>query len=724
VRAVFVVNTNANVNMNVIFPPAQFNFGLGDIIVSWQMLSRNQLGTTTNYMYLFDDFGMTTNFFVYLNGFTSAFYTFIPANYSFFLGGPFFFGNPSTPQIIPAGTLNSANANAQYSAYQAIFNSSAQLVADVVGQDVTNMAGRIDINASKFLDLTDASISSASYLSLRSTNHFGGSPGADISAPWSDINLRITNGFFAVTNLLRPTVPKREGTVELYSQRWTNSVGGLTNSYHVLFVQSRIATEAPSRVQDLTLRVTNTLGGDDNLIINDTLNVTRNLMLEASRITVATNDIDALLPAGALNFTGPGIVWPTATPRLQYFTNQGTVFSQNAMFFGGQRISPYYTSNFTQPYWQFINSGTITNAASIISATNVLNRGSVMGRSGNVELQNNLSAILTNGGFYAPFGSVKIESASILASNYSIVAGNALSLTITNQLDDGSIAGSVDTITNKNDWIVGGGGVALNIAPSKASLLGTTISNTTLTTGQRVPIKWAAQDRGATPAGFTGNAGVGRLILDGATNSIFQFAGAAPNSAIYVDSLELRNWTGYKRDAAGNFSGLSADANIKVYFGQAMANGVSVAEKLDGKNGGRFIWVSSYNTGFYSSTNVVYPDGTTNRLNTALVTSCDLDSDHDGIVNCQDPSPIPILSPAGLNLTVGYAAQPSAQAVIAWTTVPYSLNYLLTASSPTATNWTVVTNFIQGANGGRVTVADPIPAKSGPRYYRVRVDGP
>ncbi len=723
VRAVVVINTNTDVSLNVVFPPAQFS-PFWDIIVEWQMVAKNQLSTSTNYMYLADSFGGTTNFGLFWNGFTSAFATYIPQNYDFLIGGPFNFGQKASPQILPRNLLNSNGSAAQYAAYQAIFNSSAQILADVVGQDVTNESSRIEINATKYLDLTDSTIASASYLKIQATNHFAGSTGASISSPWCDLNLRITNGTFTVTNLLKPTVTKPEGTVELFSSRWTNNAAGLTNSYHVLFVQSRITTESPSRIQDLTLRVTNSLGGADNLIINDTLNITRNLLLDASRITVATNDSEAVLPAGALNCLSSSVIWPTVTPRLQYFTNQGTVTSVSTMLFGGQRSSPYYTSNFTQPYWQFINYGGITNSATLISATNVLSIGNVLARNGNVELRDNLSAILTNGGFYAPLGSIKFESGSLVASNQALIAGVALSFTITNLLDDGSLAGSVETITNKNLWTAGGGGLSLNRLPVRASLLGTTISDKTVVTGQRVPIKWAGKDLGATSAGFSANAGVGKLILDGTTNSIFQFTAPAAGAAIYIDSLELRNWTAENRDASGNFKGLSADANIKIYYGQAIANGVSIAEKLDGKNGGRFVWVSTYNTGFYSSTNVVYPDGSTNKLNTALVTSCALDTDQDGILNCQDSSPVPVLSPKGLNLAVNYAAQPSPKALVSWTTVPYSINYLLTSLSATGTNWTVVTNFIQGANGGRVIVADPIQPKAAPRYYRVRVDGP
>src|SRR4029077_2887313 len=77
------------------------------------------------------------------------------------------------------------------------------------------------------------------------------------------------------------------------------------------------------------------------------------------------------------------------------------------------------------------------------------------------------------------------------------------------------------------------------------------------------------------------------------------------------------------------------------YFAQAYQQGVSIAEKLNGANDGGFQWVSNYNCGFFSSTNIVYPDGSTNRVNAALAASCNIDSDGDGTVNCLDLSPIP-----------------------------------------------------------------------------------
>ncbi len=136
-----------------------------------------------------------------------------------------------------------------------------------------------------------------------------------------------------------------------------------------------------------------------------------------------------------------------------------------------------------------------------------------------------------------------------------------------------------------------------------------------------------------------------------------------------------------------DFIGLKLDTNFTIYYAQAIVNGRSIAEKLNGAlgvtdtNGGRFCWVSNYNAGFWSSTNVVYTDGTTNRLNTALVTSCSIDSNGNGVRNCMDTNPIPVVSPATLRFTATLTNRPSPAVVLSWNTVPLTTNYLYSAAS-------------------------------------------
>ena len=181
------------------------------------------------------------------------------------------------------------------------------------------------------------------------------------------------------------------------------------------------------------------------------------------------------------------------------------------------------------------------------------------------------------------------------------------------------------------------------------------------------------------------------------------------------------------------FPGINIDKNFTIYYAQAIINGQSIAEKLNGAygltdtNGGRFFWMSNYNNGFWSSTNVVYPDGTTNRLNTALVTSCSIDSNTNGIPNCRDTNPIPVLTltPTSLSLALAVTNLP-ARAVVSWNTRPGFSNYLYGAASPSlpAGSWQLVSNFVSGPDvSGRVTVTVPLQTNS-PRYFRVGVVPP
>ena len=525
IRAVFLSNTNSGVQANVYFP-------LGATVVEFT----NSAGVSPNNLYLFDFFAYDPNYLLLINGFagTGTRPTFIPFNYTFFSAPTnFFFGGAfgaaATPTLIPPGTFNANFVTNQNTAYQGLIQPSSVVIGDNFGQTYSNSPGRIEIYATNYMSLAQSRISSLNFLRLQATNQFGGSPGATISSPYSDFNLRSTNGFLQITNLTVPSLARDEGTCSLYSARWTNVVGVLTNHYHVLFVDARLSAFSPSRIVNLTLRCTNTLGGADNLIISDMLNVISNsLTLDCSRLTITcnTNDPTAPAPYGGFNFTDPGILWSTATPRLQYFTNNGIFTAPNTVYFRGSRSSPYYSSTYNEPYFTFINTGSVTNYSSLIFATNFLNTGTFSATYGSIELHQAIGAIMTNGAFLAPggAGAITIEAGSLFASNHTFQANAALTLTITNLLDDGSLVpNSADNITNKNTWFAGYG-VNLLYPTANASLLGTTISNTAAQ-NRLVLSQWSAADRGASPSGFANNAAIGHLILDGAK-------GVCTNSAI------------------------------------------------------------------------------------------------------------------------------------------------------------------------------------------------
>ncbi len=731
---------NSNVLYQVVFlreaDPAFANnvyFTPFEIGVQWQWTTPSwpSRAPVTNYMTLTDNFGEVTNIGVFFNGFINpqAPYpkpTYMPQNYTFFVGTPLFTGfTPASPTVLP-NIFGNVQVTNQYAAYQGLFTAATQLASDTAGGNVTNLSGRIELNASKTLNLTGARISSLNYLLLNATNQFLGSGNAVIESPNVDMYLRVTNGTLSVTNLLVPFQTHPSGTCDLWSGRWTNVVNNITNAYHVLFVDSVLRPTSPPLVQTLNLNVTNFTGvPTNNLLISDTFNVSSNLLLSAERITLQTNDVTAFNAFGQIIFYNPNITWSTATPRLQYLTNWGGLTMQNAVYFGGSRTQPPYNTNLVDiPYAAMVNHGGITNQASLIWANYFENSGTFDAGNGSFVLQKATSgSLLTNGLIYAPNGDVSFAASSLFISNHAIVAGGALTFDLGSLLDDGSYTtNTADYITNKNFWIVGNG-INLPSQVAHASLLGTTITNVA-GDYELVVNNWSAADKGNAPAGFTDNAAIGHLILTGRTNCTFEFRGTGSANAMYVDYLDLRGFVATNADQFGNFLSLTCAPNMKVYFGQATADGVSVAEKLPLVNDGRFLWVSNYNTGFFSSTNVVYPDGTTNRLNAALVASCEIDSNGNGIPNCQDPAPVPILTPMGLGLSVTTTNRPSPATLVSWTAFPLTTNALLWAPVANGTNWQVLTNFLYtGSMPNRVTVTDLIKTNA-PRFYRVRVGTP
>jgi len=744
VSAVFVNNTNSA------FAPKVYFLG-GEIVLEWSQTVTNADGTTQpQYLYVLDDFpDIVPAPVLLIDGFAGVGITrptMIPENYFVFESpGAFFLGAPSSPSAIPPPLAPPLPPSAPptdapfpffpmgdttnlWTAYEALLPPISIIISDVAGQDVTNIPGRIEVSGGGTLDLTRAQITSLNYLSLQATNQFLGSRGAQIGAPFVDFNLRSTNGLLDITNLVKSIIRQPEGYIDLWSTCVTNvyvAVVSGTNFYgtnvsHVLFADAHVAPNFPVRSQSLLLTSTNALGGDDNLIIHDVFNISRNLRLDATRITIATNAPGASPPAGALYIDNSSIVWPDAAPRLEFLTNSGAFRTYNAVFFGGSRTSPFYNTITNVPYSALINRGSITNNGSLIWALDFENSGLITATTGDIQLQQAQYAILTNGFLFAVNGSIALNSGSLFASNTTLLAGAGLSLAVTNVLTDGIsnlaliyqanptyptnyLSGQV---TNGNVWSAGDGGISLLAKPDTGDLLGATISDTA-TFNTSVPIVWAGADLGATSDGFLNNAALGRLVLSGSNNSVFAFMGAAAGgNAIYVDDLELEGFTATANDLMGDFTGLSV-SNITVYYAQARANGVEIAEKLNGRNGGGFVWVSGYNWGYFSSTNLLYPSeqpygGLLYRVNAALASSCDLVSNtNNTVVNCQSQAPIwPVALPTNVGhtdvtLLPKITSLPQGQTVNQGGSATFSVS----ASSPwpLSYQWQLNSNNIAGA---------------------------
>jgi hypothetical protein len=748
-QIVFVQDTLAQVATDVRFEP--FNdFAIP--IIRWSSTVSNFFtgANITNDVFLADAFAIATNLGLVTNLITqNPFPAPIPANYSFFRAFPGYTNLPvgNTPyslnlfatafgtNVPPSVTNNytSLGVNVQQVTFQ--------VDPAFPTQSITNIGGRVEITADGVLDLNNAILDGPNYVLLKATNHFAGSTNAVMQYPFADINLRSTNGLLNFTNLLAPNIPRENGTIDLYSARWTNlSIGtviatngmtntfAITNRYHVLMALSALSPTAPAIVKDLILRST---GGASNMVISDIVNVSNSMIIDAKSLTITSNAPGSAAPTGELNLLSQGIVWSTSlSTNLSFVTNFGTISALNTIFFQ-KRINPSFPGTNDGPYSNFVNHGTVSVSGGIFWDNYFENTGlgagpaSVFSSFGPINVQST-TALMTNGNFSAPGGDMTISSGSLTISNHALSASGSLSIGGSNSLNDGISGPITNALTGANSWTAGDGFNLISRPIANSSLFGTTISSTAaahvitenLCSGGFFPNLTTNGFNNVLPP-MSNNVPIGHLILRGIdSTSAFHFKG--PDSvnpyAIYVDKLELVDAATNR--VPPNFPAFHIDTNVTIYFLSAVIGSTDISEKLNGANTNRLRWLSNY-VGRFSFVNITYPDAQTFQFNRALAQSFTIDSDNDGTVNGIDPTPFPepfTGSSIGLNITV--TNTPSATAKISWQSPAGATNYLYMQNMG-STNWTVLTNFVQGSVAGPNTINDPL--HSG-RLYRVRID--
>ena len=227
VQVVFLNQPNPAILNNVSFDPTP---DFGNITVQFSGTYVDPVTTllVTNYLSVQDNFGERTNLQV-----VGSF----PVNYRIFESQSIF--TPPPPANLPAGIFGSTSITNVFSYDKVELAATTASTNNIANGSVTNLPGRIQITANSNLDLTLASISGANYLSLTATNNIGAGAPLQIISPYSDIHLGVNNGFLAITNLLAPSIPVWSGTMILWSARWQYvDVAGVTNSFHVLFVDA------------------------------------------------------------------------------------------------------------------------------------------------------------------------------------------------------------------------------------------------------------------------------------------------------------------------------------------------------------------------------------------------------------------------------------------------------------------------------------------------------
>jgi hypothetical protein len=715
IRSVFIsANTGPNVTNNVYVNANNGGLGLGAGAgqVEWLGTYVDPATglTATNYLYLTDNYdaGSVTNVPVNFDG-SPANFTLTPSATQIFLGTP-------TPNGFPTGFAFNAGVVTNTYSYGTWQFTQSTVATNSPSQNVSNylaiLPGRIQITANQSLNLGLAQISGPNYLSITSTNQYVGSVGARIYSAYTDLNLGVTNGFLTISNLLEPGLVQWGGSLQAWSARWivVDPVSGYTNDYRTVLVASQLTPTTPTQVQNVRFHSSN------SLIIADAFNIFGTFFEDAQNLTLTTNIFSMVTPAGVLNLQNSALFWASSNPNLRNLTNNGSIVLQNLAVFGTTPPANYFS---------LINTGTISDKGSQIWANNFANSGVFSSGAQSFTLQS-LTTTLTNGSITAG-GNVSITTGSMLASNTVITAGQALSLTVTTNLTDNGPG-------NSNVWTESGG-LYLPVKPLAGNLLGTTITNIA-PDAEEVEITWAGSDLGYSTAGFTNNnVAVGKFILDAAvTNSSdvppytqFTLSGTGASNAVYVDYLGLLDYATNRPN--GNVLGLNfADPSLVIYYAQAVANGISVAEKINHYNGDHLRWIPAY-AGYYSSTNIVYTNIfngmtniTTNTVNAALAGSTTYDSDGDGINNADDPTPFFVSGEMNFKLTL--TNLPPLTALLSWQTIPGASNCLSYTTNLVTGPWLKLTNFLSPAPYPSplttVTVSDPVNL-TGAKFYKVQV---
>ncbi|MCL5097865.1 MAG: hypothetical protein M1608_10150 [Candidatus Omnitrophica bacterium] len=732
--------SDTNLNLQVRFAPGSGGDPNGkDVIVEFRMTDTDVISDLpmTNYIYFIDTSASDTNTpFLKQNLLTS---TFRPSPFQVTLATPFEWqGSLPTNtafnnSLLYDNTMVTNVATNSYSAYAAqvgqqqsainpfnpvsISSSFGYQQVNPALTSPTNLPGRVELLGtgadlrSDRLDLTGTRLRSDGLLTLK-TKHLVGSAQARIDAPLMSVDLGSTNQTLLISNLFPNAVKRLKGQLYAWSGVWTNQRTVVTTSvdqtstnatittnlvdvrFQVLMLDHSLQTVTPVAVNELIAHAT-------NVILDDVIEIQHDIQINAANLSVQNQ------------LSVPNALGSTNLPSLVNFTNQSTVYVPVQANLGADR---------PQPLNNFVNTGIMSGGGYHIRATNLFNgglfalpiyatpatisamNGAVVIESGLCQIENgqltaNSDVNLDTGDLIASSSTFKAGSISALSTNGAeSVSPGTLFLTITNSIDDGGPGAS-------NAWSCVGP-FQLPVRPRHGDLLGTTITSTAPRFAVLQNI-WAGEDRGAKPAGYTNNAALGMLVLDGHSFSRFVFSGPGTNNALYVDYLELLNY-------ATNFtSALQIEPGMKIYF----ANANLPTEKLNGTLGGRLLWVSTY-TGPNSSTNWTSPSGTVYTVNSALLNSEDIDSDLDGIVNRLDTTPFYTGDSAALRVRL--MSDPSPAAALSWTALANAANALEFTTNLSAPTWQTLTNFVPSYPTHTVTVLDPLPA-DGQRYYRVRV---
>jgi hypothetical protein len=711
VEAVFVVNNNKNVGVDVTFQPSTeggnpFNTILTKFsgtetnsithqAVQRQIILSDSFASATNLLVASE-----TNLFLLTNSLTLR--SFRPANFNIFRAGPN--GSPANSTLTSDtfSTFYSVEftngmaytntfVNPFYSAYLANVNSSLSAAVSLPGFDYTNYPGRLQIDAEN-LNLENVRVG-GSGVALVKANHLISSKNAQIDVPIIFYDLGApTTGNLMLQNLGGGSITRfASGTIQAWSALWTNGFDvttmtvaddGTTNTattnyttmFHVLLVTSQLSTDGGNTgLAGLTASATNTT-------VVDKLTVSDNFYLASDSLTV-----NGLLQLG--NSSTEGFFRATNVPSLRFLTNTGNITVYGSPNYGADRDTPYET---------FINSG--TNAAySMAIGTKLLhNSGRIESVYGPITIAANDAVMDGGNNRIDVFSDLTFTATTLKLKGATIDStAGALTFAVSDSFSDAG-GGSGNVFSSPY-------GIYLPVKPTTSSLLGSSFVLNVPEEGF-AELQWPASDLGVSRDGFSNNLAIGELTLTTDTGGFITISGANGGKAMYVDHLELSSLI------AENLEGsISMADDFYIYF----ADSNVPVEQLDGALNGHLRWVRNF-AGPISGVNVALADGTTILVNRNLFNSSTIDSDGDGIANAADTTPF-----GGSTLTFKVVAS-GTSVQISWLGAALTQYRVESTASLINPDWQLVQTLGNDTlEAKQLQVSDPIPAGSPLRYYRV-----
>jgi hypothetical protein len=571
-------------------------------------------------------------------------------------------------------------------------------VPDLLEADGLLQPGRIVIEADN-LDLRNARIRAEGGVRIK-TKHLVGSTNAVIDCQNLSLDIGNTNGLLVITNLVQEQVERFTGGVKAYSIAWGNDyvrqgLGSdptadttVTLHYHLLVVDAFLNTRTPVIVNDLTAT-------SDTVVFKDPMRITEKLRVNAEHLSIhrdLTLGRETTVGSGVFSIINGQNRWDkTVAPDLLYFTNHAQINIPEQAHFGDDRDVPYES---------WVNYGT-NNAQDVYIRAKVMHN---IGRI-NAEATINIdagSAILQDGNLVAG-QSLVIKAQNLKMRFQTNTVGADFILDVSGVLTDGGI-GADNIIDAKR-------GIRLERKPTRGDLLGTEI-RATVADFESQRIHWPTEDRGASVAGFTDNAAIGRLVLFNGNLSRFVFGGnKGEGNAIYIDYLEFSNLD--EADIGENALPVMAiEEGYTVYFA---ASNVP-AELLDGLYDGRLRWVKEFPGHNSSMPLYLAPLDKTIRVNRSFRQSILFDTDDDGTANGFDLTPFG----GGLPDITAVTLTDGNKVALEWMGIPGSLYRIEYKANVEQAKWELLKEtFYDGLIVKRITYTDRLSRKTDRRFYRV-----